>query len=129
MTKDEPDDNVRLAATRALYNALEFAHNNFSNEVERNYLMQVICEGTICQGSSDVRESSFECLVKIAQNYYEDLPPYMVELYKLSVRAIQTDEEGVAKQAIEFWCTLCDEEIAIKEVESLWNKHYQDTLL
>ncbi len=32
---------VRLAATTALYNALEFAHTNFDNEQERNYLMQV----------------------------------------------------------------------------------------
>ncbi|GMH44988.1 hypothetical protein BSKO_12945 [Bryopsis sp. KO-2023] len=115
MTKDEADCGVRLAATRALYNALEFAHNNFSNERERNYLMQVICEGTICQGSSAVREASFECLVKIGQHYYEDLPPYMVELYKLTVRAIQNDEEAVSKQAIEFWSTLCDEETAIRE--------------
>lgn len=116
MTKEETDNSVRLAATRALYNALEFAHNNFSNERERNYLMQVICEGCVCQGSMAVRESSFECLVKIGQHYYEDLPPYMVELYKLTVRAVQNDEEPVSKQAIEFWSTLCDEEISIKEV-------------
>lgn len=31
---------VRLAATQALFNALEFASSNFSNETERNYLMQ-----------------------------------------------------------------------------------------
>lgn len=31
---------VRLAATQALTNALEFASTNFSNETERNYLMQ-----------------------------------------------------------------------------------------
>lgn len=41
MQKNEEEDSVRLAATEALYNALEFAHSNFSNESERNYLMQV----------------------------------------------------------------------------------------
>ena len=39
--------DVRHAATVALLNALTFAHNNFSNAAERNYIMQVICEGTL----------------------------------------------------------------------------------
>ena len=41
MQKDQPDMEVRLAATQALYNALEFASTNFANAAERNYLMQV----------------------------------------------------------------------------------------
>ncbi|KAE8686580.1 L-type lectin-domain containing receptor kinase IV.2-like [Hibiscus syriacus] len=32
---------VRLAATKALYNALEFAQTNFENEMERNYIMKL----------------------------------------------------------------------------------------
>lgn len=40
MQKNETDTDVRLAATVALYNALEFAHSNFNNDSERNYLMQ-----------------------------------------------------------------------------------------
>lgn len=39
--------DVRHAATVALQNALTFAHNNFSNDSERNYVMQIICEGTL----------------------------------------------------------------------------------
>lgn len=42
MQKNEENTDVRLAATVALYNALEFAHSNFSNDSERNYLMQVL---------------------------------------------------------------------------------------
>ena len=42
MRKDEPDSGVRLAATVALLNALEFAQTNFENVDERNYLMQVM---------------------------------------------------------------------------------------
>ena len=41
MRKEEQDNDVRLAATQALYNAIEFASTNFRNETERNYLMQV----------------------------------------------------------------------------------------
>ncbi|KAF4379052.1 hypothetical protein F8388_022139, partial [Cannabis sativa] len=32
---------VRLAATKALYNALDFAETNFQNEMERNFIMKV----------------------------------------------------------------------------------------
>ena len=115
MRKDEPDSEVRLAATVALYNALEFAHSNFDNDNERNYLMQVICEGTTSE-EVRVREASFECLVKIAASYYEKLPPYIETIYQLTQRAAREDEEDVAKQAIEFWCTVCEEEIDIQDV-------------
>ena len=76
MKKDESDVQVRLAATVALYNALEFAQTNFDNDAERNYIMQMICEGTIASDPK-VREASFECLVKIAAHYYAKLPAYM----------------------------------------------------
>ena len=116
MRPDEADSSVRLAATVALYNALEFAHSNFDNADERNYIMQCICEGAI---SPDTRlqESAFECLVKVAGSYYEKLPVYIQDIFKLSHRAItQSDEEDVAKQAIEFWCTVAEEEIDAQDV-------------
>lgn len=114
MQKNEEEDSVRLAATEALYNALEFAHSNFSNESERNYLMQVICEGT---KSNDVavRKASFECFVKIAASYYDKLPPYIEAIFQLTSVAVRQDNEEVAKQAIEFWCSICEEETAIQE--------------
>lgn len=33
--KEEPNDNVRLAALQALYNSLEFIKDNFDREVRR----------------------------------------------------------------------------------------------
>ena len=51
MRKEEPEADVRHAATVALQNALTFAHNNFSNDAERNYIMQIICEGTLAGAS------------------------------------------------------------------------------
>ncbi len=50
MRKEEGEVDVRHAATVALQNALTFAHNNFSNDGERNYVMQIICEGTLAGG-------------------------------------------------------------------------------
>ena len=115
MLKEERDDDVRLAATRALNNALDFAHSNFSNEQERTYIMHVVCEGTVCPTSEDVRVASYECLIRICQSYYDHLPPYMNEIFKLTLHTIQADEEAVAKQAVELWCTLCEEELDLQE--------------
>lgn len=116
--KSEPDANVRLAATLALQNALEFAETNFQAQGERDFLMQVVCEGTMGP-TARVREASFECLAGIAALHYSKLGPYMAEIFKLTQRAIREDEEPVAKQAIEFWCTICEEELEIEEVASL----------
>ena len=115
MRKEEPDMSVRRAATVALFNAIIFAQTNFENQTERNYLMQIICEGTVAHDAR-VREASFECLVKIAANYYEKLPGYMQQIFTLTHHAALQDEEDVAKQAIEFWCTVCEEEIDIQQV-------------
>jgi importin subunit beta-1 len=37
-------------------------------------------------------------------------------IFQLTHNAVQKDEEDVAKQAIEFWCSICEEEAAIQEV-------------
>ena len=75
---------------------------------------QVICEGTIAPDAR-VRETAFECLVKIAANYYEKLPAYMQDIFTLTHRAAKEDEEDVGKQAVEFWCTICEEELDLQE--------------
>ncbi|KIZ03724.1 Importin subunit beta-1 [Monoraphidium neglectum] len=114
MRPEEPSADTRLAAVTALQNAIEFADHNFGNESERNYIMQVVCQGTV---ASDVRirVQSFACLHEIAANYYARLPPYMQEVFNLSVKAIKEDEEDVALQAVEFWSTLCDYELELEE--------------
>jgi importin subunit beta-1 len=38
---------TRVVATKALDNALNFASQNFESEVERNYVMQMVCEGAV----------------------------------------------------------------------------------
>lgn len=46
MRKDETNDHVKLAATNALINSLEFTRANFERESERHFIMQVVCEAT-----------------------------------------------------------------------------------
>lgn len=64
MRSTEPSIYVRLAATQALLNSLEFTKANFDKENERNFIMEVVCEAT---QSSDMRISvaALQCLVSI----------------------------------------------------------------
>lgn len=114
MNASEANNDVRLAATKALYNALGFAQANFSNDMEREYIMRVVCETTMSP-EVKIRQAAFECLVSIAAMYYEKLAPYIQDIYNISAKAVRGDEEPVALQAIEFWSTICDEEIDILE--------------
>ncbi|KAH9320615.1 hypothetical protein KI387_015254 [Taxus chinensis] len=115
---NSPQDNngdVRLAATMALYNALDFAQSNFDNDMERDYIMRVVCEATL---SPDIRIrlAAFECLVSISSTYYGKLRPYMEDIFTITAKAVREDKEPVALQAIEFWSSICDEEIDILEM-------------
>ncbi|XP_021774967.1 importin subunit beta-1-like [Chenopodium quinoa] len=114
MNANETNNEVRLAATHALYNALGFAQANFNNDMERDYIMRVVCEATL---SPDVkiRQAAFECLVAISSTYYEKLAPYIQDIFNITAKAVREDEEPVALQAVEFWSSICDEEIDILE--------------
>ncbi|XP_020577701.1 importin subunit beta-1 [Phalaenopsis equestris] len=112
MNASEGNNDVRLAATRALYNALGFAQANFSNDMERDYIMRVVCEATMSP-EVKIRQAAFECLVAISTTYYDKLASYMQDIFSITAKAVREDEEPVALQAIEFWSSICDEEIDI----------------
>ncbi|KAI4315557.1 hypothetical protein L6164_028353 [Bauhinia variegata] len=114
MNSSETNNDVRLAAIRALYNALGFAQANFSNDMERDYIMRVVCEATLSP-ESKIRRAAFECLVAISSTYYEKLAPYIQDIFNITAKAVKEDEEPVSLQAIEFWSSICDEEIDILE--------------
>lgn len=123
MRKEETNQDVRLAGTTALLNALEFVKSNFEKEHERNYIMQTVCETTQAE-RKDVKVAAYECIVHIAELYYDRLAQYMPALYQLSLAAIQKavgaplgedDDDEVGQQAVEFWTTICDEEIDLAE--------------
>eukprot|EP00567_Pseudictyota_dubia_P000409 CAMPEP_0197465044 /NCGR_PEP_ID=MMETSP1175-20131217/64336_1 /TAXON_ID=1003142 /ORGANISM="Triceratium dubium, Strain CCMP147" /LENGTH=870 /DNA_ID=CAMNT_0043001049 /DNA_START=88 /DNA_END=2700 /DNA_ORIENTATION=+ len=110
---DRPDP-IRLAAATALRNSLIFTRKNMENVNERNMIMQTICEAT--QSTDDsVRAAAYECIVQIAYQYYNKLQDYMQTLFQLTFGTIKNDKENVALQAIEFWSTLCEEEMDLQE--------------
>ncbi|KAF8513401.1 armadillo-type protein [Gautieria morchelliformis] len=118
--KEELSTDVQLAAVSALYNSLEFVRDNFEREGERNYIMQVVCEATQ-NPSVPVQVAAFECLVRIMSLYYDKMGFYMERaLFGLTVLGMKHPEENVALQAVEFWSTVCEEEIdlAIEAAEA-----------
>ena len=131
MRKEQPNADVRQAGTRALINALSFVKRNFDNDHERNYIMQTVCETTLREQTVDGRQQierletrvgAFECLVAIAELYYDKLGAYMTALFELTKGEIEKSitaegEEEVGQQAVEFWVTVCDEELDLIEEE------------
>lgn len=111
MRKTEPSNHVRLAATNALLNSLEFTKANFEKDSERNFIMEVVCEAT---QSTEVQISvaALQCLVKIMTLYYQYMESYMAQaLFPITLEAMKSDNDEVALQGIEFWSNVCDEEI------------------
>ncbi|KAG7660411.1 kap95 [[Candida] subhashii] len=110
---NEPSKIVRLTALNALVISLEFIKYNFETEGERNYIMQVVCEATQAD-DSELQASAFGCLARIMSLYYRYMSLYMEKaLYGLTVSGMQSDDEKVACMAVEFWSTVCEEELEI----------------
>ncbi|ROW10392.1 hypothetical protein VMCG_01647 [Cytospora schulzeri] len=113
--KEETNNEVRLAAITALGDSLEFVENNFKHEGERNYIMQVVCEATQA-GDALIQQGAFGCLNRIMALYYDKMRFYMEKaLFGLTILGMKSEDEDVAKLAVEFWSTVCEEEIAIED--------------
>lgn len=113
--KEETNIEVRLAAITALGDSLEFVGNNFKHEGERNYIMQVVCEATQADDSR-IQQGAFGCLNRIMGLYYDNMRFYMEKaLFGLTILGMKSDDEDVAKLAVEFWSTVCEEEISIED--------------
>ncbi len=113
MRSDRRSD-IRLAAVVALNNSLDFTGKNFENATERDAIMRAICEATQAPDLK-IRERAFECFTSVGELYYDKLQPYFDTLFQLSTTAIRSDDPAVGMQAIEFWTTICDQEIGIQE--------------
>ncbi|CCH45624.1 Importin subunit beta-1 [Wickerhamomyces ciferrii] len=109
----ETSKTVRLTALNALVDSLEFIKFNFEREGERNYIMQVVCEATQAD-DDDLQAAAFGALARIMSLYYSHMSVYMEKaLYGLTVAGMQNKNEQVACMAVEFWSTVCENEIEI----------------
>ncbi|MCJ1308544.1 karyopherin beta [Agyrium rufum] len=113
--KEEENPDVRYSAITALSDSLDFVKTNFENEGERNYIMQVVCEATQSDDNR-IQAGAYGCLNRIMNLYYDKMKFYMEKaLYGLTIVGMRNEEEDVAKLAIEFWCTVCEEELAVED--------------
>lgn len=117
--KEENDENVRNAALQALSDATEPIKSNCENEGERNYIMQVVCEAKQSTDSR-VQAAAFGCLNRVMGIYYDKMRFYMDKaLFGLTITGTKSIEEDVARLAVEFWCTVCEEEVSIEDDNSV----------
>ncbi|XP_076631507.1 importin subunit beta Fs(2)Ket isoform X1 [Colletes latitarsis] len=117
MKGSSTSNHVRLAATSALYNSLEFTKGNFEIESERNFIMEVVCEATQSL-NTQVKVAALQCLVKIMSLYYQYMEPYMAPaLFPITLEAMKSDIDEVALQGIEFWSNVSDEEVDLSVEE------------
>ncbi|XP_019873944.1 importin subunit beta-1 isoform X2 [Aethina tumida] len=120
MRVTEQSNHVRLAATQALLNSLEFTKANFDQPTERNFIMEVVCEATQSP-ESQIKVAALQCLVKIMSLYYQYMEPYMAQaLFPITLEAMKSENDAVALQGIEFWSNVSDEEVdlAIEDTEA-----------
>jgi len=111
MKRDVTSNHVRLAATNALLNSLEFTRANFEKETERHFIMQVVCEATQAT-DVQVKVAALQCLVKIMSLYYQYMESYMgPALFAITLEAMKSEVDEIALQGIEFWSNVCDEEV------------------
>lgn len=113
---DGVNNEIKFSATKALANCLDFVKSNFALQNDRNTIMQMVFKASQCPDER-VRVAAYQCLVEIGSSYYKYLPEYMQTIFKLTAHAIQNESEDVSLQAMEFWSTICDEEILLLEEE------------
>ncbi|KAF2874210.1 armadillo-type protein [Massariosphaeria phaeospora] len=116
--KTQENLDVRNAAISALSDSIEFVRSNFEIENDRDHIMQVICEATVAEDAR-IQHGAYGCLNRIMALYYDKMFNYMkLALFDLTKASMRHDDEDIAKLAVEFWCTVCEEEIAIEDDNS-----------
>ena len=116
---------LQLAALKALSNTLAFAEANMERDADRGMLVKVVLDalkaphtGLDANSQLAMKAVAFECATKLASLYYKFLEDaFMADMFTCSLHAVQTLDESVGIQAIEFWSSLCEEELIIQEDE------------
>lgn len=112
---DRGSNSIQAIAINALSDSLEFATVNFARAAERNYIMQVVCEATQSL-DSEVSSLALECIIKIVSLYYPLMEEYMsCALCPITLQAVNSGNQKIVFQGIEFWSTLCDVELEMME--------------
>jgi len=101
-------DVVKIAV-KAFYAALHLADGNFQVQAERDFIMQKLFQVSEAN-DEEVQEVSMQIFVDLSKHFYQYLSFYFNELFALTQKFSQSDEQKVSAQAIEIWTTIAEEE-------------------
>lgn len=103
---------IKMTAIMALYSCIPFCSKNFKVEKEKELLLTNIIN-CIQHPDDEIKKKAMQCLLEVVRCYYDYIGGKTLELLgHATFNEIKKDDnEEVALQAIEVWCSICDEEI------------------
>eukprot|EP00808_Paulinella_micropora_P006472 g8429.t1 len=122
LATSEQSVEILKAAADALAYYLEFADKNMGNEKERTFIMKMIFS-LVERPNREVQSKGMKCFIALAISYYHYIAEYMRPIFELTKKIIinylkmtkTAQQDEVTVDAIEFWCTLADEEIELMQ--------------
>ena len=108
------NNNIEVfkCAITSFLNFLPFAKQNFQKIDEREILVRKIIELLSYNNlRDDLIEGLLKCLVEMASLYHSALNDKMSIITNITCKYMKSPNKEIAIQAIEFWNTLCKEEL------------------
>lgn len=94
----------------AFLNFLIFAKKNMETPHEKDVIFNTIFNA-LGHPVAEVREYAMQCLVELSRLYYEEIDTHIDTIANNLEHFMINDEQKVAIQAFEFWCSISDEEV------------------
>ena len=108
-----PNENeeAKLLGIKGLLLLLRFCLGNFKITKEKNIIIKSISD-TFFSQQDETRVVAMQCFVEIANLYYDFLEDCIQDLIKIACKILSEEKnQKVCLQALEFCCTIIDEEI------------------
>jgi len=112
---ESPDEKVRISALQGFYHALNLCEENMQVEEQRSAIMNAIMSNLGTNQPTEVQQVAWDACVQLAMEYYNLLELYINDMFPLCLAAMESDNERLAISAVEFWSTICDYELYLKE--------------
>lgn len=104
------DNELKITALSGLGHILYLCEKNFNNPADMGRIMSLLFQS--CEDQDDmVAEQAYKVLVSITSTYYDNLQPFIVKMLEMTLQAIKTADEAVAKMALEIWSTIAEVEL------------------
>ncbi|XP_015763607.1 PREDICTED: importin subunit beta-1-like isoform X1 [Acropora digitifera] len=105
--------NIKLRAANALLSSLEILEQHFKGKADCKLIMEFVFEA-IQSNETKLRVVALQNLAKIVSLYYEHMDDYMDEALSISISAIRSNCDQVSQQGMEFWSSVCGQEIYLQ---------------